>query len=411
MNHSFLRNLSLIVTLVLANPAAAQAPLGGRGGAPTTAFSGPGSRGGRSPIDPRPSIEAVEAQFREISEDLKLPPKRDYKIELSEPQKVKLFRADPKLLENKFVANLTLARPEQLQQHNWLTGDPRNSDDFPKEMGELLSLVESRNYAHLNRSGSPRGFSISLVFEVLANHCPADQLPDAALVAFLTSAECDRDVRGTSNNQQVFSIFAPTVKEAEARVAAIIRLYDCGAFRPLQQYFYAEGQTHLLKALAGCDPFDKLTEEVHAEEEKLARPSEVSADILSQLKAQKIMVAVELAGLNARVKACDGMLSDPKKLEASTMQSISDMKVKAEIERIGTKEKLDQIISFIAEGDKREAINGNILKLNGRRARIEREASNAANMADTYAYLAALYSPRPVEGNKVLIHPVEWTEQ
>jgi hypothetical protein len=410
MNCIFLRNLALVAMLVFANPVAAQPSSSARSAATPAASSASGSRTRGTPTDPRASVEAVEAKLREIStEDLKLPPKRDYKIELGERQKVKLFRADPKLLENKFYAKLVLVRPEHLQQHNWLTGDPRNSDSFPKEMGELLSIVESGNYAR-NRASSPVGLSISNVFEVLAKHCPAEQLPEPALVAYLTSAECDRDIPGTSS-QQSFTIFAPTAKEAEARAAAIIRLYDCGVFRPLQQYFYAEGQTHLLKARAGCDSFDKLSEEVRAEEEKLARPSEVSADILSQLKAQKIMVAVELAGLNARVKACDGMLSDPKKLEVSTMQSISDMKVKAEIERIGTKEKLDQIISFIAEGDKREAINDSIVKLNGRRARIASEVSNAANLADTYAYLAALYSPRPIKTNTVLILPVEWTEQ
>ena len=53
--------------------------------------------------------------------------------------------------------------------------------------------------------------------------------------------------------------------------------------------------------------FDALTAEQAAaalkqEQEKLAKPSEISTDILSQLKAQKVMVAVELAGLNARVK-------------------------------------------------------------------------------------------------------------
>ena len=56
---------------------------------------------------------------------------------------------------------------------------------------------------------------------------------------------------------------------------------------------------------------------LRAEEEKLSKPSEISADILSQLKAQKVMVAVELAGLNWRVKACDEMLKDPKRLEIS----------------------------------------------------------------------------------------------
>jgi hypothetical protein len=404
MNLIFMRNLFLIATLLFANAVAAQGPPEGRGGGTPDASSGQGSRGGRPLTDPRVRVAAVEARFREIGvEDLNLPPKRDYKIEMGEPQKVKLFRADPKLLENKFVAKLVLT-PNQLQSHNLPVDDPRHSSDFPKEMGKLVALAATGSF--LNRTHP----TVSPVFKELAERCPADQLPDPALVQYLTSAEFDRDVRWAFGGHLNFSIFAPTEKEAAARVAAIIRLYDCGAARPLQQYFYAEGQSQLATARAGCDRFDKLTEEVRAEEEKVAQPSDVSIDILNQLKAQKIMVVVELAGLNARVKACESMLNDPKKLEVSTLQSISDMKVKAEIERIGTKEKLDQINSFIAGGDRREAINTNISKLGTHRVTVRREVSNATNTAEMYAHLVAYYSLQ-LEGNKVLINPVEWTEQ
>ena len=176
---------------------------------------------------------------------------------------------------------------------------------------------------------------------------------------------------------------ASTAEEAEARAAAILRLYDCGAARPLQRYFLAEAQEYLTEARAACDQFAKLSDEIAAEEEKIAKPSEVSPDILSQLKAQRVMVAVELAGLNARVKACDSMLNEPKRLEVSTLQSISDMKVKAEIERIGTKEKLDQINSFIAEGDRREGIQKNLDQLGAKRFTAARQASSAAMATDT----------------------------
>src|SRR5439155_20324416 len=161
-----------------------------------------------------------------------------------------------------------------------------------------------------------------------------------------------------------------------------------------QQYFLAEGRKRIENARTRYVEVARQGDVLRAEEEKLAKPSEISADILSQLKAQKVMVAVELAGLNARVKACDEMLKDPKKLEISALQSISDMKVKAEIERVGIKEKLDQINAYIGEGDTRRALSDHIKELRqaydsaaGLAHAYEIEATSLARLFDLYAPL------------------------
>jgi hypothetical protein len=392
------RNLSFsficIATIALASTSAAQVPTGGRGGVPKAA-GGTATRGELA--NPRVALEAAEARFREINEaEFKQPPQRDYKVEMGEPQKTKLFRADPKLFENKFVAQVILGARDQ-SKPDFRGNDPRSASGFAKEMVDRIAL---ENGSHGRRS----------FLKLLAEYCPADQRPDAQL-AFLTSAEFDRDVRGMLDGHGfTFTVYAPTADEAKDRAAAIVRLYDCGACRPLQQYFLIEGRKRLAAARAKCDEYDKLSEEIRVEEEKINQPSEVSTDILSQLKAQRVMVAVELAGLSARVKACDQMLNEPKRLEVSTLQSISDMKVKAEIERIGTQEKLDRINTFIAEGDRREAIQKSISKLNARLQAVRREASNPISEAESHAQLIEHYAPRELEGNAIVISPVEWTE-
>jgi hypothetical protein len=409
ISYSFRAGAVLVAALVLAAPAVAQTAPGGRGagarggasGAPAAAFSG---RSGRS-IDPRPAFEEAETRIKKIDEaELNRPPKRDYQIEVGAAQKTKLFRADPKLFENKFMATMTVAPPHGGGPIRG--GDPRNHADFPAEMRQLTQFSASGQIF----SGPGTAIENHKVFRLLAERCLPDQRPESAL-KFLTSAECDRDVKGRfGGSQLIYFIYAPTPEEAAARTAAVLRLIDCGASRPLQQYFLTEAQKHLTRARAACDEFAKLSDEIPAEEEKIAKPSEVSPDILSQLKAQRVMVAVELAGLNARVKACDSMLNEPKRLEVSTLQSISDMKVKAEIERIGTKEKLDQINSFIAEGDRREGIQQNIIGLNRRRDIAAQLASNATVAADTCAILVEYYAPRELDGNKIVVSPIEWTE-
>ena len=150
-------------------------------------------------------------------------------------------------------------------------------------------------------------------------------------------------------------------------------------------------------------------EAIRVEQERLSKPSEITPDILSQLKAQKVMVAVELAGLIARVKACDEMLKEPKKLEISTLQSISDMKVKAEIERVGIKEKLDQINTFIGEGDGREAATSRLAGAQTNKQGLQRSLSLQTSYARNFALLVELYAPLQLEANQVTVSPVEWT--
>ena len=149
---------------------------------------------------------------------------------------------------------------------------------------------------------------------------------------------------------------------------------------------------------------------MRVETEKLAKPSEIRPDILSQLKAQKVMVAVELAGLMARVKACDGMLKDPKRLEISTLQSISDMKVKAEIELVGIKEKLDQINAFIGEGERPRGSGGAAERSgDSPRAAPSNRCRSTTAKAEMYGQLVLLYAPLQIEDNQIKIAPIEWT--
>jgi hypothetical protein len=213
------------------------------------------------------------------------------------------------------------------------------------------------------------------------------------------------------HQQLVYQVFAPTAEEAEQRARAIIQLYDNGLWREMRNYALQKGQQSLEDARAQLPELAKQQEASRKEEELLAKQTEITPDILAQLKAQKIMVAVELAGLNARVKACDAMLADARKLELNALQSVSDMKVKAEIERVGTKERLDQINTFVAEGDNRLAaqfrlsVSGS--KISGIRSGIYR----STRTAERYSELYDLYAPFALVDDQIKVSPIEWTQQ
>jgi hypothetical protein len=406
------RILSLaIAATMFASPAMAQDPTFGR-------FQ-PGSRGGRPTPDPTEALATVEKSIQAIGEAaLKEPPKRDFKVEQGPLKKIKLRSVDPKFIANKFVADFRLAKRSQVD----LTYDPRHVEQGPKSAltdAQRLVLLDSSNRLVSGPASDRGGFDTfppiaSAIFKFMADQCPPAQRP-SGLFDYLTSADCDRDIQfGTSgigsNVDRPIGIFAPTAEEAEARAIAILQLYDCGLSRPLQRHFLAEAQKYAAEAREKYRDYAKLSEAIHAEEEKIAKPSEISTEILGQLKAQKVMMAVEMAGLNARVKACDAMLNEPKKLEVSALQSVSDMKVKAEIERIGIKEKLDQINAFIAEGDHREATQKSIATLDRKRATVARDVSSSIDRAESCVTLAGYYAPRGLIDNKITVSPVEWTQ-
>jgi hypothetical protein len=274
------------------------------------------------------------------------------------------------------------------------------------------------------RIGTLRGnrFELGLwskYFQGLKDLCPPDQRPDAKVLEFLTSTDADRDVtsagfREFSFDDQyrlsiVFAVDAPTAEEAADRARGIARLLDGGMSRPVQTYMLGRGKQSLADAEARLAEVLKTSEAIAAEEKILATPSEISPEILTQLKSQKVMIAVEEAGLAARVKACDAMLADNRKLEISTLQSIGDMKVKAEIERVGLKEKLDQINKFIGEGDERNRRREKTQTLAAKLRREREEFGSAMTRATHFANLVDLFAPLQVTENEIAVSPIEWT--
>ena len=383
------------------------------------------------PPQPARIPKELEERYEHMAAQLKEPVrKRDLQVQAVPSVTVPLTRPDPKLLENKFAVEFVLViggvdpkNPESMAKYlrqreldlGWF-------GQYSEDIRELLLI--GKELLMYSRSRASDAAAVPEHLARLAERCPPAQRPDERLVKLLTAAKGSGDVRlehgkFASDNrrrdnyvdQLRFVILAPTAEEAEQRAEAIVQLYDGGLCRPMQRYLFGEGQRAYELLGDKYEELKPITAAIQTESEKLAAPSEISGDILSQLKAQKVMVAVELAGLSARVKACDAMLADPKKLEISTLQSISDMKVKAEIERVGIKEKLDQINTFIAEGDARHAAFEAQAALAKRREKVRQDIHDLQRSASIYAELFELYAPFRVPDNQITIGPIEWTQE
>jgi hypothetical protein len=357
---------------------------------------------GASPPSPEPATsQDLAARYEQMAVELKQGvPEREITIKAVPAVKTKLFRADPKLLENKFVATFELKRSIPLPRSS-RGGGFGSSPDWVRPLSESMNWFSQPLRAQLKS---------------LIEKSPEDARPPKRMIDFLTSDDCDRDVRhsGMGRVMQLdlsFQVFAPTAEIAEERARAIIQLYDAGFSQPHQRAALQEGQQALEQARKHSEELPKLTAAISAEQAKLAKPTEISAEILAELKAQKVMQTVEMAGLNARVKACDAMLADPKRLSGSALESISDMKVKAEIERVGIKEKLDQINAFIAEGDQRNATGQREADLFRQRSGVVDQIEANQRVATSQAELFTHFRPLDLDKNLINIGPVEWVSE
>ena len=97
--------------------------------------------------------------------------------------------------------------------------------------------------------------------------------------------------------------------------------------------------------------------------------------------------------------------------EPSALQSINDMKIKAEIERVGIKEKLDQINAFVAEGDERKATRRRIGELNSKREQMQTELDNSERMATSRAQLFEHFAPLELANKEITVGPIEWVSE
>lgn len=385
--------------------------------------------------EPNRVPESIELLFKEIDEDsLHDAPQREFKTETGAAQQTRLFRADPKLLENKFGATLVLlpsglnpADEDSIQRHEKLRYiDNSWSRKFPATLQRLAEFdnvfLFSPDVFQARHSGTESTpiTKLGQYHALLVEQCPPDQRPESRLTDFLTSPDCDRDVMRRSNLRQpgmrlrhaewTYTVFAPTAEEAQARAGAIIRLYDCGLSRPMQRYLLTEGRKSLESARMGYQELARQDQAIRAAEEQAANPTEITAEIFSQLKSQKVLLAVELAGLDARIKACNAMLKDDVRVVVTHIrESINDMKVKAEVDLAGTKEKLDRINGFIAEANESYALQSRIAQLKAARQTLQSQIKKDESRAEAYARLVSLYAPLQLKDEKITISPVEWT--
>jgi hypothetical protein len=188
-----------------------------------------------------PDLPSIDVEF---STEPEMPERELTFTESKEEVAIKLFVADPKLLEQRYVATIHLKRPA-VERNEYLRSFSSRQDSTPLDKMKKLYWSTLIDHTSRSRSRSFSTMSASSLFKQLAENTPAEQKPpeDALSVLFdeqrVLVPEPTVPAGGFPRSQagdkvqifQILQLLGPDVETTKAMSRALLQLYDYGLAR------------------------------------------------------------------------------------------------------------------------------------------------------------------------------------
>jgi len=374
---------------------------------------------GEKPVNNETKLDSAQ-EDAEIDPSLYTRPDVVFEVE-EEPMTRQLTASDPeaikRMLELQYVAVVELASPKSPSFNQ-----PR-LPLIPMEFwkltykwsGALYVVVEKPDEYTAVREYSD--FFCTEYFAQLAAMIPKEKLPADSLlscftkgpgrVPFLTISLAKYSDGAVERSLKRFEILAPTEEKARGLASTLLVLFDQGLTRQFQIHMHkskraAEG--HLEVKRKELKEADRESGQL---QKQLETPVVVDLDSLAELRTQRHLLSVDLAGAKARVLAAERFLEMKTALRQGR-EHVENLKITAEIELAGLAARQQALDSLIKTGEERVDLQ-NRAKLSRRRvdeaehwvAQYEEALSNADEAIE-------LLGPFRLRDGKVVIRPVKW---
>ena len=347
-------------------------------------------------------------------------PKRELQFDESEEERpVKLFAADPKLLELRYVATFRV----QLLRDG--LREFRNIREFrdvdPSGYGKRADLF--KYYLGVQRRG---GLTGKEVWRALAGSIPAEKLPSHDVVAALTN-EADCNIATTSKPVEIvwreddasksmprsgvileYQILAPTAQRAKELVRGMVSLYEWGIFRPIEEKVLAEkktGEDRLPEMRARSTKLQEEIKDLEARCEKLKDVETISDETLNGLMTQQRLMSVDVDGVKARIEAC-------KKLREQAVprreQELDNLLVTAEIDLAGLEARQNSIKEIIDRARLRRELLEKTKAVQQNRKMVEQSIRQVELDNPWNPWILENLRFFPLDNGKVEIRRVKW---
>ncbi|MGA2797100.1 MAG: hypothetical protein ABSE63_05960 [Thermoguttaceae bacterium] len=217
------------------------------------------------------------------------------------------------------------------------------------------------------------------------------------------------DTNGNTKRLEV-RLLAPTDKQAKQCVEKWLSIYDDGLCYHAQKECLDIRKKFVQMLAENSDKLKKnemdLSDAKQAVEE-YKEFADITPEAIVTLTTQRRMLAVDLAGINARIKACQEMLAKGNMPDARKDQ-IETARVAAEIELRGLDAKRAEIDRIIQGAQSRQKFATKIDEFPGLIKRLKNSVDNTQKAIQELDEYQLGYQPLPIEDGKVTIRRIKW---
>ena len=134
----------------------------------------------------------------------------------------------------------------------------------------------------------------------------------------------------------------------------------------------------------------------------------MSDDSIAELRNQRRLLLVDIAGTRARIEACAALLERNKPRVIHTAQQVESLKITAEIELAGHSARESALSAIINSGSERRDLAAKRSLESSRLSSSKNLIVSKLKSISDDEKMRRRYLPMSVKDNKVLIEPIKW---
>lgn len=376
------------------------------------------------------------------------PPQRETKFEESQdPWVANLY--DVKVVDQKYIAFIHIRLP-----HN--TGSPYSAENGDRNFGRVshyLADEEHKELAGLQlvypsdplltpgvtdffsgggrppfvRRGDGKEDRLAIGWSGMLAQIPLERQPGEEMKQFFTAPLTPYYVffalPGPSSSQgfvgrpnlagrqgiKTIHVLGATREQVEARTKALLTILDQGFSRPIQKGLLQIRGEYCQQYRDQQEKVAAAEKEYHKMQAEFKEYADFPADTLAGLRVQLFQWDAELAGLEAKVEACNKLLAAGAAGERA--KQIEEAKIAAEIELAGCKARRAKSADFIGKVKRREELTRQRDEAEGRLGLAHGKVREIAGRIQVIDEEIETFGPVHLVDDTVVIQPVEWTKE
>ncbi len=233
-------------------------------------------------------------------------------------------------------------------------------------------------------------------------------LSDQAKRSLASDARYVRSYQAFDQNVYIatFIILAHTPERAKELTQALLTFFDHGIVAPIQEQLKKaqEGlEEELAQSSAGLAGAQKVRD---AATQQMKDVEVLEDQAINDLKTQRRLLEVDLAGVKARIDACEAILN--RDLSKTRRDQVENVKITAEIELAGLAARQKTLDTIIDQGQKAATLGFQLRKAQNEVSQWQGRIAQTEQRIADYVRKIELHGPFRLVDEKVVIHPIKW---